>query len=451
VSRFPGVDLLEVDALLTAEERMVRDTVRAFVDDRVKPIIEECHREGRTPLELVPEMGALNLFGASIADYGLPGLGGVAYGLIMQELERGDSGLRSFASVQSSLVMYPIHAFGSRQQKDRWIPRLATGEAIGCFGLTEPDFGSNPGGMRTTARRAGAAGGGSPAGSAGPAETSGGGDWVLNGSKQWITNGTLADVAVVWARTDEGIRGFLVEKGTPGFTASDQHGKFSLRASTTSELGFHDCRIPGDAILPGTTGLKNALMCLNQARYGIAWGGIGSAMECYHTALEYAGQRVQWNGQPIACHQLVQEKLVWMVSEIAKGQLLCLQLGRLKDNGRLRPHHVSLGKRNNVWVARECAKLAREVLGANGIVDDYPVIRHMLNIESVYTYEGTHDIHGLILGQAITGIPAFNAPAPTDEPTAPARAAAKPAGEQAPAAVAAAAGPPPAMAPRGGR
>jgi glutaryl-CoA dehydrogenase len=406
VSRFPGVDLLELDALLTEEERMVRATVRAFVDDKVKPIIEECHREGRTPLELVPEMGALNLFGASIADYGLPGLGGVAYGLIMQELERGDSGLRSFASVQSSLVMYPIHAFGSRQQKDRWIPRLATGEAIGCFGLTEPDFGSNPGGMRTTARRLPA----SSASSAGPSAAGDAGEWLLNGSKQWITNGTLADVAVVWARTDDGIRGFLVEKGTPGFTAADQHGKFSLRASTTSELGFHDCRIPGDAILPGTTGLKNALMCLNQARYGIAWGGIGSAMECYHTALEYAKQRVQWNGQPIACHQLVQEKLVWMVSEITKGQLLCLQLGRLKDAGRLKPHHVSLGKRNNVWVARECAKLAREVLGANGIVDDYPVIRHMLNLESVYTYEGTHDIHGLILGEAITGIPAFNAP-----------------------------------------
>jgi glutaryl-CoA dehydrogenase len=405
VSRFPGVDLLELDALLTEEERMVRDTVRAFVDDKVKPIIEECHREGRTPLELVPEMGALNLFGANLADYGLPGLGGVAYGLIMQELERGDSGLRSFASVQSGLVMYPIHAFGSRQQQDRWLPRLATGEAIGCFGLTEPDFGSNPGGMGTTARRV-------PASSASSAAAAGGGDWVLNGSKQWITNGTLADVAVVWARTDDGIRGFLVEKGTPGFTAADQHGKFSLRASTTSELGFHDCRIPGDAVLPGTTGLKNALMCLNQARYGIAWGGIGSAMECYHTALEYAKQRVQWNGQPIACHQLVQEKLVWMVSEIAKGQLLCLQLGRLKDAGRLRPHHVSLGKRNNVWVARECAKLAREVLGANGIVDDYPVIRHMLNIESVYTYEGTHDIHGLILGEAITGIPAFNPPQP---------------------------------------
>jgi glutaryl-CoA dehydrogenase len=405
VSRFPGVDLLEIDALLTEEERLVRDTVRAFVDDKVKPIIEECHREGRTPLELVPEMGALNLFGASIPDYGLPGLGGVAYGLIMQELERGDSGLRSFVSVQSGLVMYPIYAFGSQEQKDRWIPALATGEAIGCFGLTEPDFGSNPGGMRTTAKKVGS-------------------EWVLNGSKQWITNGTLADVAVVWAKTDQGVRGFLVEKGTPGFTSSNQHGKFSLRASTTSELGFQDCHIPEANLLPKTTGLKNALMCLNQARYGIAWGGLGAAMECYHTALEYAKQRIQWNGQPIASHQMVQEKLVWMAVEISKGQLLALQLGRLKDNGRLKPQHVSMGKRNNVWVARESAKLSRDILGANGIVDDYPVIRHMLNIESVYTYEGTHDIHTLILGEAITGIPAFNAPERTVKEPREARATA---------------------------
>ena len=396
MSRFPGVDLLELDALLSEEERLVRDTVRAFVDDKVKPIIEECHRDARTPLELVPEMGALNLFGASLSDYGLPGLGGVAYGLIMQELERGDSGLRSFVSVQSSLVMYPIHSFGSQEQKDRWIPRLASGEAIGCFGLTEPDFGSNPGGMRTWARKVGS-------------------DWVLNGSKQWITNGTLADVAVVWAKTNDGskdigVRGFLVEKGTPGFSSADQHGKFSLRASTTSELGFHDCRIPGDNLLPRTTGLKNALMCLNQARYGISWGGVGSAMETFHTALQYAKERIQWNGQPIACHQLVQEKLAWMATEISKGQLLNLQLGRLKDNGRLKHWQISMGKRNNVWLARECARLAREILGANGIVDDYPVIRHMLNIESVYTYEGTHDIHGLIIGEALTGIPAYNAP-----------------------------------------
>jgi len=408
LSRFPGVDFLEFDALLSDEEKLVRDTVRSFVDDQVKPIIEECHRAGRTPLELVPEMGRLNLFGANLHDYGLPGLGGVAYGLIMQELERGDSGLRSFVSVQSGLVMYPIHAFGSPEQKDRWLPRLATGEAIGCFGLTEPDFGSNPGGMRTTARRQGD-------------------DWILNGSKQWITNGTLADVAVVWARTPEGIRGFLVEKGTPGFTSADQHGKFSLRASTTSELGFHDCRIPAAGMLPGTTGLKNALMCLNQARYGIAWGGIGAAMECYTTALQYAKERIQWNGQPIACHQLVQEKLVWMVSEITKAQLLAYQLGKLKDQGRLKPHHISLGKRNNVWVARECARLAREVLGANGIVDDYPVIRHMLNIESVYTYEGTHDIHALIIGEAVTGIPAYNAPERAARPEREARSETAPA------------------------
>ena len=391
MSRFPGVDLLELDALLTEEERLVRDTVRAFVDDKVKPIIEECHREGRTPLELVPEMGALNLFVASLTEYGLPGLGGVAYGLIMQELERGDSGLRSFVSVQSSLVMYPIYTFGSQEQKDRWIPALASGEAIGCFGLTEPDFGSNPGGMRTTAKKVG-------------------NDWVLNGSKQWITNGTLADVAVVWARTDDGVRGFVVEKGTPGYTSSDQHGKFSLRASTTSELGFHDCRIPAENMLPGTTGLKNALMCLNQARYGIAWGGVGSAMETYYTALTYAKERVQFGGQPIACHQLVQEKLAWMATEISKAQLLAFQLGRLKDNGRLKHWQISMGKRNNIWLARECAKISREILGANGIVDDYPVIRHMLNIESVYTYEGTHDIHGLIIGEAITGIPAYNPP-----------------------------------------
>ena len=400
---FPGVDFMDFDALLTEEQRMVRDTVRQFVDEKVKPIIEECHREGRTPLELVPEMGRLNLFGSTISEYGLPGLDNVAYGLIMQELERGDSGLRSFVSVQSSLVMYPIYAFGSQAQKDKWIPKLATGEAIGCFGLTEPDFGSNPGGMRTTAKRDGDG-------------------WVLNGSKQWITNGTLADVAVVWAQTEEGIRGFLVEKGTPGYSSSDQHGKFSLRASTTSELGFVNCRIPADAILPATTGLKNALMCLNQARYGIAWGGLGAAMDCYVAALEYAGERIQWNGQPIACHQLIQEKLVWMVSEITKGQLLALQMGKLKDAGKVKPQHISLGKRNNVWVARECARLAREVLGANGIVDDYPVIRHMLNIESVFTYEGTHDIHGLIIGESITGIPAFNAPERTVKAPKPAAA-----------------------------
>jgi glutaryl-CoA dehydrogenase len=391
LSRFSGVDFLDFDSLLSDDERLARDTVRDFVEERVKPIIEECHRESRFPVELIPEIGALNLFGASIDDYGLPGLKGVAYGLIMQELERGDSGLRSCVSVQSGLVMYPIYTFGSQEQRDRWIPSLASGEAIGCFGLTEPDYGSNPSGMRTTARRDGDS-------------------WVLNGAKQWITNGSLADVAVVWARTEEGIRGFLVEKGTPGFTTRDQHGKFSLRASVTSELGFLDCRIPADSLLPDTEGVRNALMCLNQARYGIAWGALGAAMECYTTALEYTKSRVQFGGRPLASHQLVQEKLVWMVSEITKGQLLAHQAARLKDQGKLRHYHVSLAKRNNVWLARECARLAREMLGANGIVDDYPVIRHMLNLESVYTYEGTHDIHGLVIGERITGIPSYNPP-----------------------------------------
>ncbi len=391
MSRFPGVDFLDFDSLLGDEERLARDTVRAFVEDRVKPIIEECHRQARFPVELVPEIGKLNLFGAGFSEYGLPGLKGVAYGLTMQELERGDSGIRSCVSVQSGLVMYPILTFGSQEQRDRWIPALASGEAIGCFGLTEPDYGSNPSGMRTTARRDGD-------------------EWVLNGAKQWITNGSLADVAVVWARTEEGIRGFLVEKGTPGFTARDQHGKFSLRASVTSELGFLDCRIAAENLLAGTEGVKSALMCLNEARYGIAWGALGAAMECYYTALEYTKQRIQFGGRPLASHQLVQEKLVWMVSEITKGQFIAYQTARLKDMGRLKHYHVSLAKRNNVWVARECARRARELLGANGIVDDYPVIRHMLNLESVFTYEGTHDIHGLVIGEAITGIPSYNPP-----------------------------------------
>jgi len=391
VARFPGVDYMEFDALLTEEERLVRDTVRGWVEDKIKPIIEECNREERFPIELVPEMAELNLFGPTIAEYGLPGLNNVAYGLIMQELERGDSGLRSFVSVQSGLVMFPIYAYGSQAQKDKWIPLLGSGKALGCFGLTEPDFGSNPGGMRTVAKKVGS-------------------DWVLNGAKQWITSGTLADVAIVWAQTDDGVRGFLVEKGTPGYSATDQHGKFSLRASVTSELGLHDCRVPGDAMLPGVKGLKGPLSCLTQARYGIAWGGLGCAMECYWTALEYAKQRIQFAGQPIASHQLTQEKLAWMISEITKGQFLVLQAGRLKDQGKLKPHHVSMIKRNNVWVARECAKLAREILGANGIVDDYPVIRHMMNIESVYTYEGTHDIHTLVIGEAVTGIPSYNPP-----------------------------------------
>ncbi len=391
MSRSLGVDFLSIEPLLSEEERLVAETVREWVDDRVRPIIEECHQQARFPKELIPEMAELNLFGSTIDEYGLPGLNNVAYGLTMQELERGDSGIRSFASVQSALVMYPIYAFGSQEQKDKWIPALGRGKAIGCFGLTEPDFGSNPGGMRTTAVRDG-------------------NEWVLNGAKQWITNGSIADVAVVWAQTDDGVRGFIVEAGTPGFTAPEQHGKFSLRASVTSELGFQDCRIPADNLLAKTKGVKSALVCLTQARYGIAWGGLGAAIDCYQTALDYSKQRIQFAGQPIASHQLVQEKLVWMLSEITKGQLVALQMGRLKDQGKLKHFQVSFGKRNNVWVARESAKLARDILGANGIVDDYPVIRHMLNIESVFTYEGTHDIHGLIIGAEITGIPSFNPP-----------------------------------------
>ena len=391
---FPGVDYLGIDDMLSDEERAVRDLVREFVDEEVLPIIEECAYEGRFPKELVPKLAAMNLFGSTIAEYGLPGLNNVQYGLIMQELERGDSGFRSFVSVQSSLVMFPIYKFGSKEQKDRWIPRLASADAIGCFGLTEPDFGSNPGGMRTVARRDGDS-------------------WILNGAKAWITNGSIADVAVVWAKDggyDGKIRGFLVEKGTKGFTTSEHRMKMSLRASVTSQLAFEDCRIPAENVLPGVEGLKGPLSCLTQARYGISWGGLGSAMATYHAALEYAKSRKQFKDRPIASHQLVQAKLAFMVTEITKGQLLALRLGRMKDAGTMRPEHVSMAKRNNVWVARECAKLAREILGANGIVGEYPVFRHLANIESVFTYEGTHDIHTLAIGEAVTGIKAYNPP-----------------------------------------
>ncbi len=388
-------DLFRLDEMLTDEERMVRDEVRKWVRDRVMPHIEAWAMEGTFPAHLVPEMGELGLLGAGFAEYGLPGLNSVAYGLINQELERGDSGLRSFASVQSALVMYPILEWGSEEQRDRWIPLLGRGEAIGCFGLTEPDFGSNPAGLRTRAVRDG-------------------NGWVLNGEKAWITNGSIAHVAVVWARTEGGIRGFLVERGTPGFSTVDHRGKYSLRASVTSQLVFEDCRLPAGAVLPGTTGLKNALACLTQARYGIAWGALGSAMATFGSALDYAGTRVQFGGRPIAAHQLVQEKLAWMYSEIVKGQLLAIRLGRLKDEGRASPQAVSMAKRNNVWVARECAKLAREIHGANGIVAEYPVMRHLMNLETVFTYEGTHDIHTLILGQYLTGIPAFEPPAGRD-------------------------------------
>jgi glutaryl-CoA dehydrogenase len=385
------VDYLDFDPLLTEEQRLVRDTVGAWVDDKVLPIIEEAAWEGRFPKELVPEMAEMQLFGATIPEYGLPGLDNIAYGLIMQELERGDSGLRSFVSVQSGLVMYPIYAFGSKEQKDRWIPKLAKAEAIGCFGLTEPDFGSNPGGMRTTAKKDGDS-------------------FVLNGAKAWITNGSIADVAVVWAKLDGVIRGFLVEKGTKGYSTFEHKGKMSLRASVTSQLAFEDCRIPSSSILPAVEGLKGPLSCLTQARYGISWGAIGSAMATYQAALDYSKTRKQWKDRPIAAHQLVQERLAWMITEITKGQLLAWKLGRMKDDRTMKPHHVSMAKRNNVWVARECAKLARETLGANGVVNEYPVFRHLANIESVYTYEGTHDIHTLIIGEAVTGVASYNPP-----------------------------------------
>ena len=385
---FQGVDFFRFDSLLSEEELMVRDEVRRFVENEALPVLNKHHREGTFPLQLVKPMADMGLLGANLSGYGLPGLGAAAYGLIMQELERGDSGLRSFASVQGALVMYPIHAFGTEEQKQHWLPRLAAGEAIGCFGLTEPDFGSNPGGMTTRA------------------EARGDG-YVLNGAKMWITNGDLADVAVVFAKLDGEVNGFLVERGTPGFAAQEIKGKFSLRASDTASLYFEDCAIPAANRLPGAQGLKTALMCLTQARFGIAWGVVGAAMECYHTALEYARERVQFSGRPIASHQLVQEKLVWMITEITKAQFLALQAARLKERGELKFHHVSMIKRNHVDMALQCARLAREILGAAGIVDDHPVIRHMLNLESVRTYEGTHDIHTLIIGDAITGHPAY--------------------------------------------
>jgi glutaryl-CoA dehydrogenase len=388
---FPGVDYMNIDSLFSEEELMVRQTVRDFVDEEVIPIIEHANREEKFPMHLVKKMAEMGLFGATISEYGLPGLNNVAYGLIMQELERGDSGLRSFASVQSGLVMFPIHAYGSKEQKDKWIPALASGEKIGCFGLTEPDFGSNPGGMRTYARKDG-------------------NHWVLNGAKAWITNGSIADVAVVWAKVDGVVRGFLVEKDTPGYTTAYHMGKFSLRASVTSQLFFEDCRIPLDNVLPETNGLKYPLSCLTQARYGIAWGALGAAMGVFQTAVDYSKSRIQFGGQPIASHQLVQNKLAWMITEITKGQLLALQMGRQKDEGKLKPHHVSMAKMNNVNIALECARMARDILGANGISDEYPVIRHMLNLESVKTYEGTHDIHNLIIGEAVTGIAAYNPP-----------------------------------------
>jgi glutaryl-CoA dehydrogenase len=389
--KFKGVDFIEFDSLLSDEERLVRDTTRKFIEDNLVPIIEECNRAGRFPRELVKPMADLGFFGASLRGYGCAEMGNVEYGLMTQELERGDSGVRSFVSVQSALVMYPIYTFGSDEQKNTWLPAMQKGEKLGCFGLTEPDFGSNPGGMRTRARKSGK-------------------EYVLNGEKMWITSGTIADVAVIWAKVedeDNKVRGFLVETDRPGFKADDVHGKWSLRASVTSGLSMQDVRIPESNLLPGSGGLKSPLMCLNQARYGISWGALGAAMSCYDTALQYSLLRKQFRDQPIASHQLIQEKLVWMISEITKGQLLALQVGRLKDQGKVQHQHISMAKRNNVWMALECARMARDILGGNGIADDYPIMRHMMNLESVKTYEGTHDVHALIIGQSITGIDAF--------------------------------------------
>lgn len=388
MATFRGVDYLHIDSLLNDEEKLVRQTARQFTEDRVIPIIKDCYNQGRFPSELISEMGKLGFFGANLEGYGCAGLTNVEYGLIMQELERGDSGLRSFVSVQGALVMYPIHTYGSEEQREKYLPRLASGEMIGCFGLTEPGFGSNPAGMTTTARLDGE-------------------EWVLNGEKTWITNGTAAGVAVVWARSPEGVRGFLVERGTPGFTSSDIHGKLSMRASVTSSLAFNDCRIPESQRLPDAIGLKAALGCLSQARYGIGWGVLGAAMDCYETARQYAIVRKQFDDRPIATHQLVQEKLAWMITEITKAQLLAMQCGRLKDQKKLDFAHVSMLKRNNVAIALECARLSRDLLGGNGIIDDYPIMRHMCNLETVKTYEGTDHIHALVIGERVTGLPAY--------------------------------------------
>jgi glutaryl-CoA dehydrogenase len=389
MSDFLGTDYYNLDTLLSEEELAVQKMTREFVESEFMPVVTAHHRDGTFPTDLIPMIGELGFFGANLPEeYGCAGLNNVAYGLVMYELERGDSGLRSMASVQGGLVMYPIYSYGSEEQKQQWLPRLAKGEAIGCFGLTEPDFGSDPSGMITRAQK-----------------TDGG--YALNGSKMWITNGTIADVAVVWAKDDEGvIRGFLVEQGTPGFTTQKMHGKFSLRASDTAELIFDDCNVPEENVLPGVQGMKGPLSCLTQARYGIAWGTVGAAAACYEIALKYAQERIQFE-KPIASFQLIQKNLVDMVAEITKAQLLVLQLGRLKDQDRMRHQQVSMAKMNNVAMARDIARTARETLGANGIMDDYHIIRHMMNLESVYTYEGTHEIHTLVVGADITGIDAF--------------------------------------------
>ena len=388
MAAFEGVDYYALDELLNDEQKLVRDTVRDFVSDKILPIIDEHQREGTFPKEALPGMAEMGLLGANLEGYGLPGLDNISYGLILQELERGDSGVRSFVSVQGALCMYPIWRFGSEAQKERWLPAMGSGEVIACFGLTEPDAGSDPGAMRTHAELDGD-------------------EWVLNGVKYWITNGTMAQLAVVWAKTEDGIRGFLVPTDSPGFTANKVTGKYSLRASDTAELVMQGCRLPADAILPDAQGLKGPLTCLNQARYGIAWGSVGAAMACYDEALRYAKNRIAF-GRPIAATQLVQQLLVECVTEITKAQLMCLRLGQLKEAGTVTPQQVSMAKRNNVHMALNTARTCREILGGNGILDDYQAFRHMVNLESVYTYEGTHQIHTLIVGHDITGHAAFS-------------------------------------------
>jgi glutaryl-CoA dehydrogenase len=385
---FSGVDYMLIDSQFDEQERLVRETARQFVSGRISPFVAGWYNNGQFPRDLVPELGRMGFLGANLEGWGCAGMSNVEYGLVMQELERGDSGLRSFVSVQGALVMYPIWKYGSPAQKDSWLPKLQSGSAIGCFGLTEPDFGSNPAGMRTTAVRDGD-------------------NWLLNGEKTWITSGTSADVAIVWARTPDGIRGFLVEKGTPGYTSSDIHGKMSMRASVTSSLSLHDCRVPDSAMLPDARGLKGPLSCLSQARYGIGWGVIGAAMDCYETARRYTIQRKQFDERPIASHQLVQLKLAEMITEITKAQLLALHAGRLKDQGKLDPAHISMLKRNNVSIALDIARLSRDLMGANGIMDEYPIMRHLCNLETVKTYEGTDHIHALVIGERVTGIAAY--------------------------------------------
>jgi glutaryl-CoA dehydrogenase len=382
------LDYFDLDEFLTSEEKMTRNTVKQFVQREILPNIEQHFANETFPREIIPQMAELGFFGANLKGYGCAGMGNIAYGLIMQELEAGDSGLRSFASVQSALSMYAIYAHGTEEQKTRYLPEMAKGKLIGCFGLTEPDHGSDPGAMETKARRDGD-------------------KWILNGTKRWITNGSIADVAIVWARVNEGIAGFLVEKGTSGFSTRDIHGKFSMRASITSELILEDVRIPAGNQLPEARGLRAPLSCLTQARYGIAWGAIGSARSCYNTALDYAKSRKQFK-RVLAGYQMVQRKLVDMMTEITKAQMVCLRLGQLKDSGKLRPEHVSFAKRNNVDMALQIARVARDILGANGIVNEYPIIRHMLNLETVNTYEGTYDVQTLILGRDITGESAFD-------------------------------------------